>query len=278
MSCSPARGGDARVRGYLELAGKFADQADMAFTLETIRKCAPEMAINNNDTGNFGSSNCPGAGGKDCSVALTEGYALSAGGDRLPLPDRKPEGGRDLGMLDGTRVYAYADGSREIAYSAESIAGSLLHELAHVRRACEGGGANRFTDERDAWDMQYRFYTRYQQKHGGLIALDKVKAQRLKDWQLNPEKFYADLVLNYKNLGYITEGRVTVEEQLRGLENYPPLDSRVKYEKALLKADKVLSEKALAAQSAWRKRQEEAAAGRCAGNLWECIPLLDLPL
>jgi hypothetical protein len=244
---SPARAEyDARVQGWLDLAARTSPAADTRQTQETLRKCAPGITLGPGGS-NFGTSDCPMSGpDKGCYVILAP----------------SSESGEP--------------------YSDEAVAGTLIHELQHVRRACEGGGANRFTDERDAWDMQYRFYTRVQQTHGGAVRLDSVRAQRLSDWQLDPDGFYAGIVKSYAAMGYILPGEVTVAEQRRAarerFQGWQLEDALAK-----LEVDQALSEKAWAYGQGWRSAQEAALAAfpgaeeSCRRRPWACIPKLDLP-
>jgi hypothetical protein len=279
------------VLALLKTAAEYADPGDMDWTLETIRKCSPAIAMRGVD-GDFGFSDCPMAGGKGCYLFLSEGFVLDAAGNRTRLSSAELAGERkEAGSVDGMRAYDYADGRRLLLYPAEATAGTMLHELQHIRRACEGGGANRFTDERDAWDMQYRFYTRWQQSRAGRIDLDKTRAERMKVWQLDPARHHRNIIDIYTALGYIRAGRVTVEEQLRAYEGAPPYDARVNEEREKLGRDRTLSEAAQAAQAAWRTRQEEALlryleahggqlesgfAAQCRAVPWKCIPVLPL--
>lgn len=298
-----------RVKDYLRAAAQYADPEDMATTLETLEKAKPQLSVNLDGLKEaYGQAWSEGTGSaKRHFIEIAPGSVEDKNGHEFPLTlsafrreqaarkDAKPRAPplaltapgslrKDLGFVDGEHVYEYADGSKLKLYSQASIAGTFLHEIQHVRRDWQGGAANDFANERDAHDLQYRFYTRYMQAHGGKIPLDPGKKAKLDEWHTDQAKFKEDLIAAYIANGQITPGEVSIAEQaaaarkrlataraeIANLGNLdrlyywwkdmtpPAVDAHAeaKEEVAALTRDAALSAESLRRQEEWRKERE----------------------
>ena len=275
---------DGEVQKILDLADEYLDPPDRRLVKETLQTYAPVIQFASFESNPLAFGDCDNGR----NIRLSRGYAVDNAGRVCALGRKNPAAGgqgrllaltnpddfakEDLGFRHGVQVYRYPDGSLRIEYSKEQLAGTLIHELHHMKRHGEGGGTNLFTDERDAHALQFRFYTRYEQKHGGSIHLAESKAGELSDWQLDPKKFEADLIQEYAQPGpfqHTVVGRATIEEQERALA-----DSRARLElaggldaRALrrleeygegLKRDKELAGRAEDYQAGWRAEETGA--------------------
>ncbi len=96
--------------------------------------------------------------------------------------------------------YGYPDGSTRVEYASGQLAGVLLHELQHLDRRLDGGGGDRFYDERDAQASQCRFYVRLEQVQPDLI-LDAPLRRLVSACERRRELLASDLVEPYQDLG-----------------------------------------------------------------------------
>ncbi len=301
---------DAKVKALLGTMVQNADSADTQLVLSTLEKYKPKVSFHPDGIdGAYGQAWTEGQG-KDAKsfVELSSGYVqdkdgktwpLTTSGFREELKKNKMELSRspptaitrpnsprkDLGIVDGVRVYEYPDGSQLKEYTPVALTGTLMHEVHHVNRKREGGGVNSFTDERDAHDIAYRFYTRVQQNSGGNVSLDDGKLAKLAKWQQSPALFQESMIEDYIQNGEIHRGEVTLDEQEaaiqkrkayaekmiadRGIVDKAALffggkdeaaeSLRASEEKlASIKNDRALAAKSEAAQKKWREEREKA--------------------
>lgn len=229
---------DSKVKGLLTTMVQNADPEDTQTVLSTLEKYKPSIQFHQDGIdGAYGQAWTEGEGKNAKSfIELSSGFVQDKDGKTWPLTAKayreelqkrhmelsrspptaitKPNSPRtDLGIIDGYRVYEYADGSQMREYSAVGLTGTLMHETHHVKRRREGGAANSYTDERDAHDIAYRFYTRFQQNQGGNITLDDGKLGKLGKWQRSPGLFNEGMIEDYIQNGEITAGQVSIADQ-----------------------------------------------------------------
>ncbi|MCX5787784.1 MAG: hypothetical protein NTX64_04640, partial [Elusimicrobia bacterium] len=230
---------DASVKSDLKLMAKYGDPADVRQTLATLKTYKPKIEFSPSDLWSCGGGSCGWSYAQTFGhqkIQVNPGYVLSKDGWQFPIssvkykevaaaehysstaplavtdPNNKKR--KDLGMVDGTHEYLYPDGSKLVMYSDASVAGTMMHEINHVKRDGEGGGTNGYSNELDAHDIQYRFYTRYEEKSSGKISLDLWKSSMLDEWQVDPKRFSDDLIDRYIANGEIkSTGETTIEQQ-----------------------------------------------------------------
>lgn len=212
---------EPRIKKYLGIMAQYADPGDTESTLGALERFKPEIwfrsFLEKSPYRGVAFTNFNPFGNRPV-IQIVPGYAAPP--ENIPGPSaarfsafRNPENRREyLGHINGARVYKYVDGSTIHEYSDEEITGTLMHEIQHVRRAGELGGANRLTDELDAFDIGFRFYTRYQQNNSGNIHLVDVDSF-LEEWQVSPDLFQESMKGTYANHSVQTI-RVELDEQL----------------------------------------------------------------
>ena len=241
---------EPRIKRYLAIMARVADPEDAESTLSALERFKPALHVRDMNVRlpfhGIAHRNYQGHEYKP-SIHLIPGYAAppeggaGMGGRYSAL--QNPESPReDLGFVDGPESTGMPTAAR-LMNSDEQIAGTLMHEILHVRRV-GGGGDNAFRDESDAFDIAFRFYTRYQQKNSGAINLDRGSAALAK-WQSHPDEFAKIMAKTYEQVG--------IKSVKAGKE---ALDRPLTKENSNLTKDLILHERADRAHQDWRDARE----------------------
>lgn len=203
---------DARIKAFLKLVAADADTVDVESTIGTLEKSKPVISIggykvDDDEAGGYDPSSN--------SIVLKPGFLtgdISTGSE-----DALPAGG---GMELGLYREVFRDGHKRWHYADTEMAGHLMHEVQHARRHLDGGGANNYTNELDAFNIQNRFYSRLLGHYGdaGSQLSDSAIAD-FTTWRRSPWTFRDNMVGNYTRHLEIRPGEIRFADQIKGIES-----------------------------------------------------------
>ncbi len=258
---------DAPFDRYVLLISSYAEPADARAALETLRLYPSTLTAVYQATP-YGSIKPLKKEGYavEVSVGYAEDtksgkiYPFKDYGEGAPLAATRPEH-PDRVELDihgtgkihplGPFAHRYPDESVRMVFSDIQATSVFLHELHHLRRWSESIALNRFSDERDAFAVEFRFLTRYQQKTGRLhLPLLPARKSMLFEWQKDPNQAEAFFIEFYAEGGHLAKkGDLTIENEI--------LEQKFPQIKKMLEEEAVIAGRDARLQRDWRRMQEE---------------------
>ena len=216
---------DEPFASYLKLIVRYADPRDSWMAINALRTKPKLQYLDGERSGHALGAFFSGEPPKENTIILMPGFVLLPGKDRQfplvaglyksttpPLAVTRPSSGTRV--ADDPLSRRYDDGSVRVEYTSYEIAAAFLHELSHLSRRLAGGGANTFTDERDARDAELRFSTRLQQKLGRQRIFHKAILDELGKWQSDPDASEGEHIDFYRQEGLMRGEDVSISGAL----------------------------------------------------------------